>query len=662
MALEILRPGPMTTIQDWPGRLGLWPVGVPPSGPMDACSFRLANRAVGNPAGAAALEVTVGGLRVRFDAPATIALAGAEMGAALDDEPVALWTPLTVRAGQELKLGWVRGEGLRAYLALAGGLAADEVLGSRATFPLGRFGGHEGRALQRGDHIEVGRLAARPAQTIESSRRPALTHDWTLRVLAGPHGAPEFFCADDLEMIFSQAWDVAPQSDRTGVRLAGPAPSWAREDGGDAGLHPSNLHDNAYVVGSLIFTGDTPVFVGPDGPSLGGFVSPAVVVRADRWKLGQLRAGDRVRLQAVDVAEARRREREREASLGDAAEIATPIPSRPRPPVASAPRPPGPARPMVFEVASQDDVLVRRCGDDALLVEFGACELDLRLRLRAHALQARLEDAAVPGVRDLTAGIRSLQVQYEPGELDEAALVDRLLALQREQGPVDDLEIPGRIVSLPLAWDDPLAHEAVERYMRSVRPDAPWCPDNIEFIRRINGLATVEAVREIVFAASYLVLGLGDVYLGAPVAVPLDPRHRLVTTKYNPARTWTPENAVGIGGAYLCVYGMEGPGGYQLFGRTLQVWNPRRLAGGGTPWLLRPFDQLRFHPVSTEELDRQRAGLLAGEVEPKTEPTAFRLADQERYLAEHRDPIETFRRHQQEAFVAERSAWRALAA
>ena len=112
-----------------------------------------------------------------------------------------------------------------------------------------------------------------------------------------------------------------------------------------------------------------------------------------------------------------------------------------------------------------------------------------------------------------------------------------------------------------------------EKYMQSVRADAPWCPSNIEFIRRINGLDSVDDVQRIVFDASYLVLGLGDVYLGAPVATPLDPRHRLVTTKYNPARTWTPENAVGIGGAYLCVYGMEGPGGYQFVGRTVQMWN-----------------------------------------------------------------------------------------
>ena len=113
---------------------------------------------------------------------------------------------------------------------------------------------------------------------------------------------------------------------------------------------------------------------------------------------------------------------------------------------------------------------------------------------------------------------------------------------------------------LPLSWDDPATREAIHRYMSTVRADAPWCPWNIEFIRRINGLDSVDDVKRIVYDASYLVLGLGDVYLGAPVATPLDPRHRLVTTKYNPARTWTPENAVGIGGAYLCIYGMEGPG------------------------------------------------------------------------------------------------------
>ncbi len=151
-----------------------------------------------------------------------------------------------------------------------------------------------------------------------------------------------------------------------------------------------------------------------------------------------------------------------------------------------------------------------------------------------------------------------------------------------------------------------------------------------------------DAVRRIVFDASYLVLGLGDVYLGAPVATPLDPRHRLVTTKYNPARTWTPENAVGIGGAYMCIYGMEGPGGYQLFGRTIQVWNTWRTTPAfepGTPWLLRFFDQIRFFPVTHAELCEARAAFPHGAYPIRIEEGHFSYADYASELALHADDI-----------------------
>ena len=136
-------------------------------------------------------------------------------------------------------------------------------------------------------------------------------------------------------------------------------------------------------------------------------------------------------------------------------------------------------------------------------------------------------------------------------------------------------------------------------------------------------------MRRIVFEASYLVLGLGDVYLGAPVATPLDPRHRLVTTKYNPARTWTPENAVGIGGAYLCVYGMEGPGGYQFVGRTCQMWNTFKTTKEfrpGTPWLLRFFDQIRFYPIGARELLEFREDFLHGRASLGVEESVFGCA------------------------------------
>jgi urea carboxylase len=193
-----------------------------------------------------------------------------------------------------------------------------------------------------------------------------------------------------------------------------------------------------------------------------------------------------------------------------------------------------------------------------------------------------------------------------------------------------------------------------------VRPDAPWCPSNIEFIRRINGLDSIEEVRAIVFDASYLVMGLGDVYLGAPVATPVDPRHRLVTTKYNPARTWTPENAVGIGGAYLCVYGMEGPGGYQLVGRTIQMWNSWRATDvfeEGEPWLLRFFDQIRFHPVSGAELAEARAAFPHGRYPLKIEPATFSLRRHQAFLRANAGAIDTAQRRQRAAFEAERRRW-----
>jgi urea carboxylase len=217
-------------------------------------------------------------------------------------------------------------------------------------------------------------------------------------------------------------------------------------------------------------------------------------------------------------------------------------------------------------------------------------------------------------------------------------------------------------VHLPLSWEDPATLLAIEKYTRSVRPDAPWCPSNIEFIRRINGLASVDDVRRIVFEASYMVLGLGDVYLGAPVATPLDPRHRLVTTKYNPARTWTPENAVGIGGAYLCVYGMEGPGGYQFVGRTVQMWNTYRGTEDfrdGKPYLLRFFDEVRFEPVTAQELLKLRESFPYGKSHVRIEESSFRYSTYKKWLDENAASIAAFKTGQQAAFEAERERWRA---
>jgi len=662
-SVEVLSAGTQTTIQDYPGRLGFWSIGVPPSGPMDSLSFRLANRALGNSDTAAALEMTVGGPALKFNADALICLAGACMAADLDGEPVAFWEPVHIARGQTLRIGAVTGAGCRAYLAVRGGFDVPTYLGSRATFTLGKFGGHGGRALLPGDILHVGAAAAgtpRPARAVPPELIPEIGDQWELGVLYGPHGAPDFFTAQDIEAFFEASWEVHYNSSRTGVRLIGPKPQWARTDGGEAGLHPSNIHDNAYAIGSVDFTGDMPVILGPDGPSLGGFVCPVTLVKAELWKLGQLAPKARVRFRCLEAAEASRAEAAQERVIADLAPEQAPAKAR------ASSRSPAPAQsPILARLPAGEArpaVVYRRAGDRNLLIEYGPPVLDLELRLRVHAMMNWLQGAGTAGIVDLTPGIRSLQVHFDSRIVPLDRLLDVLMQVEESLAAIDALEISTRIVHLPLSWDDEATQRAIAKYMQSVRADAPWCPSNIEFIRRVNGLETIDAVKRIVFDASYLVLGLGDVYLGAPVATPLDPRHRLVTTKYNPARTWTPENAVGIGGAYLCVYGMEGPGGYQFLGRTCQMWNTYRVTpefAPEQPWLLRFFDQIRFFEVSNEELQEFRRDFPYGRARLQIGEEVFRLRDYRRFLAQNAAGISAHKIRQQTAFEAERRRWEA---
>ena len=649
--LDILSGGTLTTVQDAPGRIGYWHVGVPPSGPFDSRAFQLGNRLLGNDAGAAGLEITLHGPTLRFNQACSLVLTGAPIAAQLDQQTLPMNQVISAQAGQTLTLGDVR-DGSRSYLLLAGGLNTPRYLGSRSTFTLGKFGGHAGRALRAGDVLHLAAPHVVPTATLPDELLPDLSGSWQLRVIYGPHGAPTFFTDDDIATFFAAEWQVHYNSSRTGIRLIGPKPTWARSDGGEAGMHPSNIHDNAYAFGTVDFTGDMPVILGPDGPSLGGFVCPATVINADLWKLGQLKAGDRIQFVPIDLASADRLAHQQRAEI-------IKLQSQPFTVQAALPL----IDPLLHHHAANGDrpsLSVRAAGDRFLLVEYGDLLLDIALRFRVHALMQWLEAHPLAGQQELTPGIRSLQVHYDALSCARSELLAHILQADNELGELSDAAVPSRTVWLPLSWDDAACREAITRYDQSVRPNAPWCPSNIEFIRRINGLASVEAVKETVFNAAYLVMGLGDVYLGAPVATPLDPRHRLVTTKYNPARTWTAENSVGIGGAYLCVYGMEGPGGYQFVGRTMQMWNRDRQTPAFTqPWLLRFFDQIRFYPVSADELLQIRERFPWGDYPLRVEEGEFRLADYQALLADEAVEIDAFQQQRQQAFDSELARWRA---
>lgn len=651
--VDILKSGTMTTIQDFPARQGFWAVGIPPSGAMDSLTPRLLNKLLNNEKNAPFIEMTFIGASFKFRQDTVIAFGGADMQTCINGKEVEMFKAQEVKCGDILEFKKVIGDGNRTYLAIAGGFDTATYLGSASTFTLGEFGGHGGRALKAGDVLSFN--PSKKESYIPLEETPTLSKEWEIGVVYGPHGSPDFFTNSDIKEFFEASWEVHFNSSRTGVRLIGPAPSWARNDGGEAGLHPSNIHDNAYAFGTIDFTGDMPVILGPDGPSLGGFVCPATIISCELYKVGQLKAGDKIKFKAVSLENADLMTKayenaiETNKNLPKLADYVIDFDEKNATPIID-----------VLKYDELDiDITIRCAGNEFILIEAGELKLDIELRFFIHALMTYIEEKNLSGIIDLTPGIRSLQIHFNTQVVSRngilALVKEAILALKN----IEDLEVDSRTVWLPLSWNDPSIQIAIDKYQQGVRPNAPWCPSNIDFIRRINGLKDTNEVRDIVFTADYLVMGLGDVYLGAPVATPLNPAQRLVTTKYNPARTWTAQNSVGIGGAYMCVYGMEGPGGYQLFGRTLQMWNTyRQTKEFDKPWLLRFFDQIKFYPVTTQELHEIREKFLYGKFPLTIENKTFKLKEYKAFLKANEEQSNSFQTKRGQAFEDERLMWK----
>ncbi len=511
--LDVLAGGTLTTVQDYPGRQGYWPVGVPPSGPFDALSFRLGNRLLGNDEDAAGLEFTLNGPTLRFNSATRVALTGADMGATLDGEPVPTHRAFPVAAGQTLKLGKADGRGARAYLAVAGGIQCQPYLGSRATFTLGQFGGHGGRALRTGDvlHLSDAEPAA-PATdpALPEGLAPALGESWELRVIYGPTAHPTS----------SPTTTSRPFSAPTGrctTTPAAPASAWwARSRNGRAGTvarractlqHPRQRLRRGHRGLHRRHAGDP----GPGRPLPGRLRVPGHGDRRGPLEAGPAQGRRPAALRAGEPGgrgpAGRRAGRLRGGTDGTATDrhpgrpgLADPgppgragggtgggLPGRRRPLRAGGIRPPG-AGPAPAAACPRPDVVAGGQGPGR------------------H-----------PGADP---GHPLLQVHFDPTVLPRNELLALLKNAELTLDKQDDLEVPSRIVHLPLSWDDEACRLAIEKYTQSVRKDAPWCPSNIEFIRRINGLDGIDEVKRILFEASYVVMGLGDVYLGAPVATP----------------------------------------------------------------------------------------------------------------------------------------------
>eukprot|EP01127_Copromyxa_protea_P020576 TRINITY_DN6903_c0_g1_i1.p1 TRINITY_DN6903_c0_g1~~TRINITY_DN6903_c0_g1_i1.p1 ORF type:complete len:1423 (-),score=250.29 TRINITY_DN6903_c0_g1_i1:44-4171(-) len=636
--MKILDPGTYTLIQDFPGRQGLnrWRVGIPPAGPMDDFSFRVANRLVGNDESAAALEITLGGPTIVFNKDTLVAITGAPIAATVDGQVVEAWKSFVIKKGGTLQLSQLQGEGVRSYLAVAGGIDSPDYLGSKSSFPLGKLGGlSEGSPLQINDELSIGEPVSNPSpKTLPASMIPKFRDTWEIDVLLGPQEAPDYLTPEDLDTLFKSTYEVSHNANRMGVRLIGPKPKFARKDGGEGGGHPSNVNDTPYAIGSINFTGDNPVILGVDGPSLGGFLCPITIPSYHWWKIGQARAGNKIRFRRVTmdyVISTRLRQDEAIRNL-------SPRKNLPRPSFVTKPSEDNNERGLIHEIQSTESKLkvqYRIAGDVYLLVEYGDPSImDINARVRVHLLEQFLLKHKPSGLVDTIPGVRSLLIWYDNRKLSLDDLM-KLLNQAELELPHRDIKLPSRVFELPIAFHDKWSRDATERYMNSIRSEAIYLPDNVDFVAKSNGLNGAADVEKIVMEASYLVLGLGDVYLGAPCAVPLDPRHRLTVPKFNPVRTYTPEGAVGIGGQYMCIYPAESPGGYQLIGRTLPIWNTKGNLPNFTPekpWLLDMFDQIRFKPVTENELEAYREAFSAGRYKLETKQEELCMKEYNKFL------------------------------
>ena len=290
--LSVQDGGPLTTIQD-AGRFGHLRVGIPTSGPMDRDAFLLANRLVGNPDDAAALECTLIGPRLELTDARVIAVTGADMAPTVNGAAIPMWEAVPVKAGDVLRLGPARA-GVRAYVAVAGGLDTPRVLGSRSTYVRGRLGGLGGRAIRKGDGLPLGAAPAARPRRLRAGRAPAYGSEATVAVTLGPQD--DRFTAAGIAALLEGPYELLPQSDRMGARLKGPFIEHTRGH---------DIVSDGVPMGGIQVIGDgQPIVLLADRQSAGGYTKIATVCSFDLPRIAQLKPGGRLAFRRVTVAEA----------------------------------------------------------------------------------------------------------------------------------------------------------------------------------------------------------------------------------------------------------------------------------------------------------------------------------------------------------------------
>ncbi|KAJ7500978.1 allophanate hydrolase subunit 2-domain-containing protein [Mycena galericulata] len=658
-SMTVLAAAIETTVQDFPGRTTR--LGIPRSGPLDSISFRAANILVDNPIGMEGLEMIVlpgSPSTFQFHVAAVVAVTGKDVLVNVNGQEVDIWSRIIVPAGGKLSLSAkpVATAGLRTYLAVRGGFPfVPKYLGSKSTsFGLGGF---QGRSLIAGDEIALARDCG-PTETCAKSVPPGHipvypTH-FVIHVLSGPHDDQEYVTSDGISKFYATRWQVSPSSNRLGIRLENTEKIiWARDNGGAGGSHPSNILDNGYTLGALNINGDTPVILVNEGPDMGGYVCLCTVASGEMWKLGQLSAGCTIEFRRVSWADAMLLHAGNTRWLR-AIQDNDPTPSYDLQ-VEYQDQPRDPKLYIIPQRNETPQVVLRQAGDSAILVEYGEMRVDFNIRARLHAFQTVLNEFKVPGILALCPCIRSTMCHFDPSVVSQSDVLATILKAEEAIPDSKEMLFPGRRLTFPIVLDDQWSREALKRYMNSTRDKAVYLPSNVDYLARNNGFESSEEVLDKLVASDWLVFGVGF-YLACPFLIPIDPRCRLVAQKMNPSRTYTPRGAVGIAGVVAAIYPIVSPGGYQLYGRTLPAWQEWGKGPGfapDRPWLLQPFDQVHFEPVTESQYIQIEKEFDAGRYAFKIEETTFSMAEYSVFSASIADKVSEFEARQAECVARE---------
>ena len=643
--IEFEESGNYTTVQDFPGRPELRH-GVPRSGPTDDLSLQLANIIVNNDANTEGLEFTMKGPVLKFHSNSIIAFAGAKFNILLNDKlGVPMFTELFIPKGSVIDVGETTDKSSKCYMAVKGGLTGvAKYLGSKSCTPALNLGGHQGRTFLPGDCLEIEKCVVDIHEFKTGYKLPAGlipkfdNEEVIVRMISGPHDTPEIASEKGLETVYSYPFKVNFNSNRGAMRLDGPAFEFSRKDGGDGGGHPSNILEYPYPCCGLSTVGSIMVLFGVDGATLSGFTCISVPCEVDFRRFGQASVNGTIKFKLISYNDAIRLFRLR----SDFLEIASKRPTEVNHDLFSKYDELDSYEPIGSKIGSflhqreetkeLPQVSFRQGGERIILIDFGITKFSLFNNGRQHVFSMEIEKQLKGQFNSIECASGAMCVTFDPLKVKRDKLLKKLIDIESNISAIEKLKVPSRVFKLPVCFNHSALDHCIKRYTHSQRPHAPYLPSNAEYLMEANCIETFDEFKSYIVGKPEVVVAVSFLCAN-PLLVNTDPRSRFLTSKYNPARTSTPQGAIGSGSVSQSIYSVESPGGYMIWGMTLPNWYWDTFCRiHKNPWPLENFDQVIYYEVDENELTELNTQFLTKRLTYEAEETEFDFLKYSKFL------------------------------